>query len=101
MTELSTAAVPPVKGAEAVSDCDVHRRGALRHSAGGVRSAQVHDVCLDCHGTGPYTNPERKIKSRDALRQEVVRWGDYYNPALSAQDVDDLVAYLDKDFYKF
>jgi mono/diheme cytochrome c family protein len=66
-----------------------------------VRGAQVHDVCLDCHGTGPYTSPERKIKSRDALRKEVARWGDYYNPALSEQDVDDLVAYLDRDFYKF
>jgi mono/diheme cytochrome c family protein len=65
------------------------------------RGAQLHDVCLDCHGTGPYKSPERKIKSRDALHKEVARWGDYYNPALSEQDVDDLVAYLDRDFYKF
>lgn len=66
-----------------------------------LRGAQLHEVCLDCHGTGPYTSQERKIKSRDALRKEVARWGDYYHPALSDQDVDDLVAYLDKDFYKF
>ncbi|MBI4996955.1 MAG: hypothetical protein HZA64_12710 [Rhodocyclales bacterium] len=66
-----------------------------------VRGAQLHEICLDCHGTGPYISTERKIKSRDALRKEVVRWGDYYNPALSEQDVDDLVAYLDQDFYKF
>ena len=66
-----------------------------------VRGAQVHEVCLDCHGTNVYMGAERKIKSRQALRQEVVRWGDYYNPALSAQDVDDLVAYLDQEFYKF
>lgn len=66
-----------------------------------VRGAKLHEVCLDCHGTGLYTKPERKIKSRDALRKETARWGDYYNPALSEQDVDDLVAYLDKEFYKF
>jgi len=66
-----------------------------------VRGATAHEVCLDCHGTGLYASPQRKIKSRDALRKEVQRWGDYYNPALSEQDVDDLVAYLDKDFYKF
>jgi mono/diheme cytochrome c family protein len=66
-----------------------------------VRGAQLHEVCLDCHGTGPYTSPDRKIKSRDALRREVARYGDYYHPALSEQDIDDLVAYLDKDFYKF
>lgn len=66
-----------------------------------ARGAKLHEVCLDCHGTGPYTKPDRKIKSRDALRKETARWGDYYNPALSEQDVDDLVAYLDKEFYKF
>jgi hypothetical protein len=66
-----------------------------------ARGAQLHDICLDCHGTGPYIKPDRKIKSREALRKEVIRWGDYYNPALSEQDVDDLVAYLDRDFYKF
>jgi hypothetical protein len=36
-----------------------------------------------------------------ALHDEVVRWGDYYNPALNAQEVDDLVAYLNRDFYRF
>lgn len=66
-----------------------------------ARGVKLHEVCLDCHGTGLYTKPERKIKSREALRQEVVRWGDYYNPVLSAQDVDDLMAYLERDFYRF
>jgi mono/diheme cytochrome c family protein len=65
------------------------------------RGAKLHEVCLDCHGSGPYTRQDRKIASHDALRREVGRWGDYYNPALSEQDVDDLVAYLERDFYKF
>jgi hypothetical protein len=65
------------------------------------RGVEVHKVCLDCHGTGPYTSSERKIKSIDALHKEVARWGDYYAPALSAQDVDDVTAYLNRDFYKF
>lgn len=66
-----------------------------------VRGERLHEVCLDCHGTGLYQSPERKIQSRQALRAEVVRWGDYYNPALSEQDVADLTAYLERDFYKF
>jgi hypothetical protein len=33
-------------------------------------------------------------------RRAVVRCGDYYNPALSKRDVDDLVAYLNRDFYR-
>jgi mono/diheme cytochrome c family protein len=65
------------------------------------RGAKVHEVCLDCHGTALYIKPDRKIKSLDALRKDVVRWGDYYAPALSEQDVDDVTAYLNRDFYKF
>lgn len=66
-----------------------------------VRGMEVHKVCLDCHGTELYTSQNRKIKSLAALRKDVVRWGDYYAPALSAQDVDDVTAYLNRDFYKF
>jgi mono/diheme cytochrome c family protein len=66
-----------------------------------ARGETVHKVCLDCHGTGLYASPERKIKSLKALRQEVARWGDYYNPALTEQDVDDVTAYLNTNFYRF
>jgi len=65
------------------------------------RGIKVHEVCLDCHGTGPYHPDQRKIKSLEGLQKEVARWGDYYHPALSEQDVADVVAYLNRDFYKF
>ncbi|MGE5795081.1 MAG: c-type cytochrome [Bacteroidota bacterium] len=61
----------------------------------------LHRVCEQCHGTGPYQPGKAKVKSLAALRREVARWGDYYNPALSKRDVDDLVAYLNRDFYRF
>lgn len=66
-----------------------------------VRGMELHKDCLDCYGTELYTSPKRKITSLDALRKDVVRWGDYYAPALSEQDVDDVTAYLNRDFYKF
>jgi mono/diheme cytochrome c family protein len=66
-----------------------------------VRGEAIHKVCLECHGTGLYVVPERKIKSLTALRKEVARWGDYYDPALSEQDVGDITAYLNTRFYKF
>lgn len=66
-----------------------------------VRGEKVHAVCLDCHGTGLYGSPERKIKTLKALRKEVARWGDYYSPALSEQDNEDVVVYLNTHFYKF
>jgi len=66
-----------------------------------VRGEAIHKVCLECHGTSLYVVPERKIKSLTALRKEVARWGDYYNPALSEQDVEDITTYLNTQFYKF
>jgi mono/diheme cytochrome c family protein len=66
-----------------------------------ARGAELHKICLDCHGTELYARPDRKVKSKDGLRKELLRWGDYYNPALTEQDIDDLYAYLNKDFYKF
>lgn len=65
------------------------------------RGEKIHAVCLDCHGTGLYTSQERKIKTLKALRKEVARWGDYYSPALSEQDNEDVVVYLNTHFYKF
>jgi mono/diheme cytochrome c family protein len=66
-----------------------------------ARGAELHKICLDCHGTELYARPDRKVKSKDALRKELMRWGDYYNPALSEQDIDDLYVYLNTGFYKF
>lgn len=66
-----------------------------------ARGAELHKICLDCHGTDLYARPDRKVKSQNDLRKELLRWGDYYNPALTEQDIDDLYAYLNKDFYKF
>jgi len=66
-----------------------------------VRGERIHAVCMPCHGTSVYVSPQREIKTLPALRQEVARWGDYYNPALSEQDIDDVTAYLNANFYKF
>lgn len=66
-----------------------------------ARGEALHKVCLDCHGTDLYRSPQRKIGSREALRKELHRWGDYYNPALTEKDIDDLAAYLERDFYRF
>lgn len=66
-----------------------------------VRGEEIHKVCLPCHNTTLYVSPQRKIKSLSELREEVARWGDYYNPALSEQDINDVTAYLNAKFYNF
>ena len=66
-----------------------------------VKGEQRHQSCLQCHGTEVYVPPKRRVSSLSALRKEVVRWGDYYNPRFSKAEIEDVVAYLNRDFYKF
>jgi len=66
-----------------------------------ARGEQLHQSCLSCHGTELYVAPRAKVKSLSALGREVQKWNDRYNPKFSKQEVEDLVAYLNRDFYKF
>lgn len=66
-----------------------------------VRGEVLHKKCLDCHGTGGYAPDKRKITSLKALRKDVKRWGTYYAPALNDQEVEDITAWLNVNFYKF
>lgn len=66
-----------------------------------ARGEEIHKVCMPCHSTTLYVSSQREITSLPELRQEVARWGDYYDPALSEQDIDDVTAYLNANFYKF
>lgn len=82
--------------------------GALLAAGPGARAAgdaakgeTLHASCMSCHGTEVYVPPKRKVKTLSALRKETARWGDHYNPAFSKSEIDDLVAYLNRDFYKF
>jgi mono/diheme cytochrome c family protein len=62
---------------------------------------RLHARCLQCHGTEVYVPPKRKVASLAALRRETVRWADMYNPAFTKAQIEDLVAYLNRDFYRF
>lgn len=66
-----------------------------------VRGAALHAACLGCHGTELYVPGRAKVKSLPALKKEVNRWNDRYNPKFSKQELEDLVAYLNQDFYRF
>jgi len=66
-----------------------------------AKGEKLHASCLQCHGTELYVPPKRKVQSLATLRKETAHWGDHYNPAFSKAEIDDLVAYLNRDFYKF
>jgi mono/diheme cytochrome c family protein len=66
-----------------------------------VRGEKLHAYCLGCHGTALYVPPKAKVKTLAALKKEVERWNDRMNPKFNKQEIDDLVVYLNRDFYKF
>ena len=71
------------------------------HGAGNpARGEELHRACLGCHGTELYEPGRAKIKTSAALRKEVVRWNDRMNPKFTKPEIDDLVAYLERDFYR-
>jgi mono/diheme cytochrome c family protein len=62
---------------------------------------KLHRSCLQCHGTEAYAAPSRKVQTLEQLRRETERWTDHYNPKPTPQEIEDLVAYLNRDFYRF
>jgi mono/diheme cytochrome c family protein len=66
-----------------------------------VRGGKLHQDCLGCHGTELYGPPRAKVKTLSALKKEVERWNDRMNPKFTKQEVEDLVAWLNREFYKF
>jgi mono/diheme cytochrome c family protein len=65
------------------------------------RGDELHRDCLGCHGTELYVPPRAKVKTLSALKKEVENWNDRMNPKFTKQEIEDLVAYLNRDFYKF
>lgn len=78
-------AVPP--GALALGDADKGQR--------------LVQACTQCHNAAAYQAPRAKLKSYRALQAEVAKWADYYHPKFDRIEVADLVAYLNREFYKF
>ena len=66
-----------------------------------VRGGKLHQDCLGCHGTELYAAPQAKVKTLAALKKEIERWNDRMNPKFSKREIEDLMVYLNLDFYKF
>jgi len=66
-----------------------------------LRGEKLHQDCLGCHGTELYVPPKAKVRTLAALKKETERWNDRMNPKFTRQEIDDIVAWLNRDFYKF
>jgi len=73
------------------------------------RGKSLHDEnCIECHvsiaggdGSGIYTRPDRRIDSLPALRAQVMRCKNSMGVSWPEDQIDDVVAYLNKMYYKF
>ncbi len=119
-----------IPGAEQMTPAERDAYRARRLVGDASRGAKLHQGCFSCHGVERYTQPityasatfidsllrasglsdlppaepkrfKGRIASLDALRAAVIRRNDYFNPQLSAQEIEDVVAYLNATYYKF
>jgi cytochrome c5 len=63
--------------------------------------ALVDRYCVGCHADEVYTRPDRKIRSPETLRLQVLRCNAMTKSGLTDEDVAAITDYLNKSFYKF
>jgi cytochrome c5 len=63
--------------------------------------ALVDRYCTGCHGDEAYTRPDRKMRSLDTLRLQVLRCNAMTKSGLTDEDIAAIVDHLNKSFYRF
>jgi len=63
--------------------------------------ALVDKKCMSCHDNRQYTRPNRIIHTFEDLHARVEFCDTASNANFSFDDIDDVVEYLNTDFYKF
>jgi mono/diheme cytochrome c family protein len=72
--------------------------------ASGVEPLVIADAASRAPATLPQDYPKMgraQVRDLAGLRRAILRWNDYFNPKLSEQELEDLVAYLNAAYYKF
>jgi mono/diheme cytochrome c family protein len=57
--------------------------------------------CIACHESMVHIRTHRQVKSSPELRAQVVRWAAYANPTWGDEEVEEVVRYLDTQYYRF
>jgi hypothetical protein len=71
-------------------------------SADAVHGRELQEAnCMSCHDNGMYTRKDRKITSPDGLQKQVRRCELTLGLQWFDEDVNDVAAYLNQNFYQF
>ena len=68
-------------------------------SANGMRLFNAN--CTRCHDTSVLTRPDRTVQSLDALKKQIAGCAHMANAQFSEQETQDLLKYLNDQFYHF
>ena len=63
--------------------------------------ALYENHCKSCHESWAHAREGREASSVDALRKRVAAWSLHSGLDWSDEDVEDVVAYLNRQFYRF
>ena len=63
--------------------------------------ALYENHCQECHDERAHTREGRKVDSVAGLRASVTSWSLHAGLGWSQKEVDDVIRYLDRRFYKF
>ncbi len=57
--------------------------------------------CMVCHESMAHISARQVVKSLPQLRETVLRWADYLKLPWRREEVEDVVIYLDNQYYQF
>ncbi len=57
--------------------------------------------CMACHESAAHIRGRQVVKSLPQLRETVMRWADYLKLPWHREEVEDVVIYLDNEYYQF
>jgi hypothetical protein len=67
-----------------------------------IDGKRLHDAnCTGCHDTGIYTRKDHLVRSLDALKKQLSGCGHMANKEFSAIETQNLIKYLNDQFYQF
>jgi hypothetical protein len=82
--------------------CSLTQALAATHSPDSAHGKSLHDAkCMGCHDTRQYTRPNRIIHTFEDLHARVEFCDSAAKANFSLDDLDDVVEYLNVNFYKF